>query len=185
MPHFSDALTELVNDWQWAEVGDTVDDIIGSCVDSVETWYSDMLIGTVQMFLTATIPDGWLLLDGTTYNKTDYPELWSRLAATLTTPTQFTLPDMDETFPMGEALAASVGATGGSNTHVLTEAEMPSHSHLYTPPALTINAETPTTPVPTAGIGTATQTGSAGSDNAHNNQPSYLRVFFAVFAGRT
>ena len=144
-----------------------------------------MLIGSVQMFLTTSLPGGWLLMDGATYNKADYPELYALLPSSITTPTQFTLPDMDETFPMGETTPASAGGTGGSNTHILTVAEMPGHTHLYTPPALTINAETPTTPVPTAGIGTPTQTGSAGGDNAHNNMPLYLRYLFAIFAGRT
>ena len=184
LPHVGDAISDLANELNWELIGDDIGDIVSDVNISVGQWYSNMLIGSVQMFLTTSLPSGWLLMDGTTYNKADYPELYALLPTSLTTPTQFTLPDMDDVFPIGET-TSGVGGTGGSNTHVLTEAEMPSHTHLYTPPALTINAETPTTPVPTAGIGTPTQTGSAGGDNAHNNMPLYLRYLFAIFAGRT
>jgi microcystin-dependent protein len=184
LPHIGDSISELMSSWIWEEVGDSVEDITQEIALSVDQWYSNMLIGTVQMFLVNALPTGWLQLDGSTYNKVDYPELYDVLPSTLVTPTQFTLPDMDEVFPMGEASASATGVGGGSNTHVLTLNEIPSHTHTYTPPAMTVTAETPTTPVPTAGIGTPTQTGSAGADAAHNNMPAYLRFLFAIFAGR-
>lgn len=66
--------------------------------------------------------------------------------------------------------ARTLGANGGEETHALTDAEMPSHTHsaLYT-----------TTPDINEGFASATtgtnatQTGSAGSDAAHNNMPPY------------
>lgn len=184
LPYFGEAITELTDSLDWLEVGDTVDEIVEACQTSVDTWYSDMLIGAVQMFLTATVPSGWLQLDGSTHAKVDYPELYDLLPSTITSPTNFTLPDMDEVFPMGEALGSAVGNSGGANSFTLAVANLPVHSHLYTPPVLTINAETPTTPVPTAGIGAPIQTGTTGSGTAFDNRPDYLRLFFAIYAGR-
>lgn len=185
LPHVGDAISNLANELNWEVVGDDVEDIVSDANDSVDQWYSDMLIGSVQMFLATSLPVGWLQLDGTTYDKVDYPELYDLLPSSLVTPTQFTLPDMDEVFPMGEASGASVGGAGGNNSLALTIANMPAHTHLYTPPVMTVTAETPTTPVPTAGIGGGIQTGSTGSGNAFDNRPDFLRFLFAVFAGRS
>lgn len=184
VPHFSDAITQLVHDWQWTEVEDSVDDIIASCVDSVESWYSDMLIGSVHIFIVATLPDGWLLLDGATYDKVDYPELWAVLPSQMKTETQFTLFSMENTFPMGVVDADDIDQAGGENTTNLTVAQLAAHTHTYIPPVLTVEAETPTTPIPTAGVGTSTTTGSTGDGDDIENRPSFRGIFFAVFTGR-
>ena len=142
-----------------------------------------MLIGSLQAFLTLP-PSGWLICDGTTYDKVDYPELWSVLPSQLTSPTQLTLPDFTSAFLAGTDTEAEIGDTAGENTTSLSVAQLPAHSHLYTPPVLTINAETPVVPIPTAGIGTPTQTGNTGSGDDIDNRPSHVLVMFAVFAGR-
>lgn len=182
-PHVGDAITALTNESQWEEVGDSVADIIASCKDSVESWYSDMLIGSLQMFLIVP-PSGWLLCDGTTYDKVDYPELWAVLPSQLTSPTQLTLPDFTSAFLAGTDTAAEIGDTDGQNTQNLSVEQLPAHSHLYTPPVLTVNAETPVIPIPTAGIGAAIQTGQTGSGDDIDNRPSHVLAMFAVFAGR-
>lgn len=181
--HVGDAITALTEESQWEQVGDTVADVVAACKDSVENWYSDMLIGSIQTFLIVP-PSGWLLLDGTTYDKTDYPELWGVLPSQLTTPSQFTLPDFTSAFLAGTDTESEIGDTDGSNTTSLTVAQLPAHSHLYTPPVLTINAETPVVPIPTAGIGTGIQTGQTGSGDDIDNRPAHVLAMFAVFAGR-
>ena len=69
----------------------------------------------------------------------------------------------------------SLGDTGGSETHQLLEAELPSHSHSYLRPnVLTIGA----TGTPSGNYvdgASAVSTGSTGSDQAHNNvQPTII-----------
>lgn len=182
-PHVGDAITQLTNDSQWEEIGDAVDDIVTACKLSVESWYSDMLIGSLQVFLIVP-PPGWLLCDGTTYDKVDYPELWAVLPSQLTSETQLTLPDFADAFLAGTDTEGEIGNTGGQNTFALSVAQLPAHSHLYTPPTLTINAETPVVPIPTAGIGTPIQTGNTGSGDDVDNRPSHVLAMFAVFAGR-
>lgn len=92
---------------------------------------------------------------------------------------------------------ATAGSTGGEKNHVLVQAEMPSHNHGVNDPGHThnitngvYNTGTSTLHLPTAGVNavsfgvgtTSSATGislnSAGSDQAHNNMPPYLVVYF-------
>ena len=184
MPHVSDAITNLTNEWEWEPVGDSVADVIAAAKLAVESWYSDMLIGQVASFVSSA-PSGWLELDGSVYVGADYPELFAKLPVAWISDADFTLPDVVEVFLAGVGSGGTVGSTGGSNTHVLTEAEMPSHTHTYTFPVVapdTISAGSPTPSVAT--VTPATPTSSAGSDNAHENRPAFLSLVVAVFAGR-
>lgn len=76
--------------------------------------------GTVQMFMGTTVPDGWLLLDGSTFDANEYPALADVLGTT-------TLPNMGDHFPIHTNDPLDVGRLGGSNT--ITEANMPAHDH--------------------------------------------------------
>lgn len=182
-PHVGDAITQLTNESQWEEIGDAVDDVIEACKQSVESWYSDMLIGSLQMFLIVP-PLGWLLCDGATYDKVDYPELWAVLPSQLTSPTQLTLPDLTSAFPAGTATEGEIGDEAGQNTFALTVAQLPTHSHLYTPPTMTVETGGAGPPIPAAATGTPTQTGDTGSGDDIDNRPANVLAMFAVFAGR-
>lgn len=184
LPHFGDAITKLASAWVWSEVGDSVDDIVSACKDSVEAWYSDMLIGSVATWLS-TPPDGWLLLDGSTHAQDDYPELFAVLDDALKSGTDFTLPDTENAFPFSALAKAEAGQTAGENVLQLTVGQLPAHTHTYTPPTLTISAETPVIPIPTAGIGAPIATGSTGSGDDIDRRPLRFGLIFAVFAGRT
>ncbi|MCK4962632.1 MAG: tail fiber protein [Anaerolineales bacterium] len=183
-PHVGDAITALANDNQWEQVGDTVAAVVAACKDAVESWYSDMLIGQVASFVE-TAPVGWLELDGSTHAEGDYPELFAKVPAAWISGTNFTLPDMQERFLAGVGSAGTVGATGGANTHTLTEAEMPAHVHTYTFPVVAPDTIGAGAPVPSvATVTPATPTSSTGSGNAHENRPAFLALVVAVFAGR-
>jgi microcystin-dependent protein len=143
-----------------------------------------MLIGQVTHFV-GSAPAGWLEFDGSTYIQDDYPELFDKLPSAWITGTDFTLPDVEDTFLAGVGSAGTIGSVGGANTHVLTEAEMPSHTHAYTMPVSapdTIGAGPPIPSVSTATPGTPT--GAAGSGDPHENMPLHLLLVLAVYAGR-
>ena len=182
-PHIGDAITQLTNDWQWEVVEDDIADIVAECKAAVESWYSDMLIGTVFPWLINP-PSGWLLLDGSTYASADYPELSALLPSHLISGSNFLLPDIENAFPYGVLDEDDASTVEGSNVLNLTVAQLPSHNHTYTPPVLTINAETPVVPVPTAGIGSAINTGNTGSGDDIDKRPLRFGLVYAVFSGR-
>lgn len=178
-----DALAILTNDYQWVEIGDPVADVIDALRDTLDSYYQDSMIGKIDQFIS-TPPAAWLEFDGSTYDELDYPELTEIIPAGWRSGGDFTLPDLAGSFYSSVGSSGTVGATGGDNSIELTVAQLPAHSHLYTPPVLTINAETPTTPVPTAGIGTPTQTGNTGSGDSIDNRPEFISFILAIYSGR-
>jgi hypothetical protein len=184
LSHFGDAITELSNISQWAEVGDTVDDIVAACKASVESWYSDMLIGSVTSWLS-TSPDGWLLLDGSTHAEADYPELFAVLDDVLKSGSNFTLPDVANSFTYGVNAVADAGIVTGTNLLNLTIGQLPAHTHTYTPPVIGADVGGAGPPLPSAVVGGATDTGSVGDGDDIDIRPKRVGLVYAVFAGRT
>jgi microcystin-dependent protein len=93
-------------------------------------------VGSLQAYAGASAPTGWLLCDGTSYSTTVYPELFNVLGYTYggDPPSNFLVPDLRGRVPMGAGTgtgltARSLGATVGTETHTLTTAQMPSHTH--------------------------------------------------------
>lgn len=86
------------------------------------------------LWFATTAPTGWLLCDGSLVNKEDYPALWLLLGDTwgASTSTQFYLPDLRQRVPVGKHTTGTFAAlnnSGGAETHTLSSAEMPAHSH--------------------------------------------------------
>lgn len=183
LPDIGDAITQLSIDATWVEIGDPVTDILAAVFETVTDYYNVMLVGLVSQFL-ASIPSGWLQLDGSTHLKADYPLLWERLPSQLRTPTDFTLPDLTGVFINGATNATEIGDEGGSNSYALSIAQLPSHTHNYIPSPLGITPGLagPAAPasIPSAPIAT-TPTGSGASID---NRPAYVEMLFAVYAGQ-
>ena len=74
-----------------------------------------------------------------------------------------------------EAKAFAAGATGGEYNHTLTDAEMPSHDHTYTRVVGGLGGEDVGSGATYGRISSAS--GSAGSDDPHNNIQPYLAVY--------
>lgn len=144
-------------------------------------------IGWIVPYITASAPDGTLPCDGSTHLRADWPTLYSLLdSAFIVDADTFRTPDLRGRTVIGTGQGAgltnrALNASGGAETHTLSEPEMPIHSHTYTPPAPNIDLESPGAPdLIAAGLGLPTQTGTAGGGNAHNNMPPFLALNYCL-----
>lgn len=85
-------------------------------------------VGTIMAYAGVNVPDGWLVCDGASYRKADYPALAAVFGAT-GAGREFVVPDLRGRFLMGVSDAHPPASTGGEEAHTLTVDEMPSHSH--------------------------------------------------------
>lgn len=112
------------------------------------------LSGAVLPFAGANAPTGWLMCDGSEKSRTAFAELFAAIGTTYGPgdgSTTFNLPDMRGRVAAGKdnmggtpanrltaagagITGASLGATGGNQTHTLTTAQMPAHSHAVSDP---------------------------------------------------
>jgi len=95
------------------------------------------ITGMILCFAVATPPTGWLLCDGTSISRTTYGALFSVIGTVYGVgdgSTTFNLPDLRGrcTIGMGGGTNLSfrpLGSTGGEEAHLITQTELPSHTH--------------------------------------------------------
>lgn len=172
--------------------------------------------GTILIYAGSSAPSGWLLCNGESVLRADYAALFAIIGTTYGSvdATHFTLPDLRGKVVVGVDASQTefddLGETGGEKTHVLTETEMPSHTHTGPSHTHTIAHEhsvvygggsggttrrlvTSTTntssgsfadqtAIDTAnsGSGGTGATGSAGSGEAHNNLQPYIALNYII-----
>lgn len=88
--------------------------------------------GIVMPFAGSTAPQGYLLCDGSAVSRTDYADLFTAIGTTYGAgdeSTTFNLPNLSGRVVLGVSQSHSLGTTGGEATHVLTEQELPAHTH--------------------------------------------------------
>jgi microcystin-dependent protein len=92
-----------------------------------------MPVGSILPYAGKDAPEGWLLCDGSTYKKADYPDLYAVIGETYSlgsgSETQFSLPDLKARFPVGISGNDALGATGGAKEVQLQKGNLPSHRH--------------------------------------------------------
>ena len=88
--------------------------------------------GIVLPFAGSTAPQGYLLCDGSAVSRTDYADLFTAIGTTYGVgdgSTTFNVPNLSGRVVLGVSQSHTLGSTGGEAAHVLTEQEMPAHSH--------------------------------------------------------
>jgi microcystin-dependent protein len=136
--------------------------------------------GVMKPFGGGEAPDGYLLCDGATVSRARYAALFMAIGVAYGAGdgvSTFTLPDgRGRTFigaGQGSGLTLRArGDTGGAETHVLTAAEMPEHTHplSYGENPITIGANGNNS----VGGGSSWTSGATGGGGAHNNMPPYF-----------
>lgn len=91
-----------------------------------------MVAGLIYMFGGNTAPSGFLNCDGSEIPRSSYATLFDAIGTTYGSGdgiSTFNLPDLSGRVAVGTSVNMSLGSTGGEETHVLLENEMPVHSH--------------------------------------------------------
>lgn len=146
--------------------------------------------GSVIPYCGTSNPAGWFICNGATYNKIIYDKLFSAIGYTFGGSGEFfAVPDLRGRVVVGSASDASgitnknVGDLGGSETHTLTEDEMPAHTHTvntdisgWTSSAYNV-AGAPDRPDRGSN---STTTSSAGGSQPHNIMQPYLTLNYII-----
>ena len=137
-------------------------------------------VGSVLPYAGSTVPQGWLLADGTAISRVTYKALFTVLGVAYgggDGSTTFNLPDLRQRFPLGKAVSgtgATLGASGGAIDHTHTG---PSHthtgpSHVHTGPSHTHSVPSlsvPSLTVASQAITGSTTGGTTTSDGSHSH----------------
>lgn len=178
-------VAEASKRWSWLPENDaTWDEIDARVSKTIEELQMSADIGTVVPLMVEVIPERYLLMDGGTYAREDYPLLYAVLPASLIVDADtFTLPDMAGLAAVGATIARPLLSTFGEEEHTLTEAELAPHVHSYVPVIVgDLDFEDIGVPQPAASIGLTASTGSAGGGLAHNNMQPSISLYWCVVA---
>ena len=153
-------------------------------------------IGTIMPYTSNTIPNGWLLCDGSAFSASEYPELFDLIGVTYGWDEDRNplLPDMRGRVVVGKKAATSVndtefnalGKTGGEKAHTLTKSELP-QIDIQTNYASSSGGDG-------SGLVYGTKTGSSNNSlieninyggEAHNNLQPYIVTNFIIKAKMT
>jgi microcystin-dependent protein len=143
--------------------------------------YDSDPIGTVKAYAGATIPLNWMVADGRSLLRTDYPQLFTALGGAsspwgLPDSTHFNIPDLLSRMMVGAGAGVGLSAralatAGGEEKHLLTTAELPAHAHASA--AHAHNYSNGTGKVPTNTIGFTRVNVTHGTGAFNNNFPVY------------
>lgn len=97
-------------------------------------WTQIVPSGVIQQYAGTTAPAGYLLCNGASFSSVTYGNLANVVDDTYGTHsgTTYYLPNLQTLVPVGKAASgtfATLGATGGAETHTLTSAQLALHGH--------------------------------------------------------
>lgn len=160
----------------------------GSLTDNFIREVAAFPVGVVMPRLSSTVPFGWLVCNGAEVSRVTYSQLFAVIGTTYgpgNGTTTFNLPNLQDHFLMGASNTVNVGDFGGENRHVLTIAELPAHTHPFTPE---VSGDATPSSLTRITAGNANQTfgdgsyatDSTGNDIAHENRPAFCAVTWLI-----
>ena len=156
--------------------------------------------GVIMPYAGSTEPSGWLFCSGNAVSRTTYSGLFSVIGTTYgvgDNSTTFNLPDLQGRSIFGRdnmsgttqnrinshssMTGTTLGNTGGTQTHTLTTAQMPAHTHGLTTSS-DITSGSPTAPSQgiLADTSSGTPTDSTGGGERHQNMPPAMILNFII-----
>ena len=150
------------------------------------------LTGEGKVFFGSVAPTGWLLCQGQSLLRTDYPALLAVIGTTYgaADSTHFSLPNLKGRVPVGldtsQTEFNTLGTMVGAKTHTLIADEMPAHTHAqrFASNAIAAGGGGAVGGMTSAGgaspIAAEQITSSAGLGQPHNNLPPEFVVNFII-----
>ena len=159
---------------------------------------AEPFLSEIRMFSFRFAPQGWALCNGQLIPVNQNQSLFALLGTTYggDGSTNFALPDLRARLPIHRGAGFFLGQRGGSQTHTLTQAQMPAHFHFLvadnSPPAADGQNPTPSRRLSRSNPGTLygaaaslvamspAAVSSVGGGQAHSNMQPFLTVSFCI-----
>jgi len=119
-------LMDEVTDADW----DAIEKLVGNAYE--ELMRPVLAVGAIEMWLTGTPPDNWLICNGQAVSRVGYEELFALWGTTFGPgdgTTTFNLPDMRSLHPKGAGGVIALGDIAGSSVVTLNTGNLPAHNH--------------------------------------------------------
>lgn len=132
----------------------------------------DSYIGEIKMFAGTTIPEYWLLCDGSLLNPSNYMPLFSLIGTTYggNGTTTFGLPDLRGRVMVGQGTGTNpaltprlIGQFYGAENVTLQQSNLPQHSHAFNAVATPATASSPDSDLMATSTGFNMYTKTAGT----------------------
>lgn len=178
-PRYSKELNNILCDKHTSD--EEFDEVIPTIKYIKSMITSSVPVGTIIMYGGVSVPEGWLMCNGSTFSQSDYSELYTVLGTNK-------IPDLRDRFIVGAGNEYSLGNIGGEKTHTLTIDEIPKHSHTKTVNIVDGDGWSfDNNKVSTLGGATQPEqytwtSGYAGEGKEHENRPPYYALYFIIKA---